>query len=330
MTLSAVNGTITLASLAGLSFITGNGAADPVLVFSGGVADINAALNGLRFAPAANFNGTAQLQLAVDDLGNTGVGGALADSRTIDLFFAAADDGPVPLPDGAAGVTGLVTSVIPTRLEVSASAPIPNDAAENAPVAAVSTGSEWPALNSDATSMAYSPRGGGYENVSPEPAIDWIDRISTLISREQAADMTALVLPRGIGETAPAEIDATAPSAPAADESAALAEVAKLIAEIAASVAPRAPIVPPTANAAAGPAEPFVNSTSPGPDHYGLGVGIAATVVWGAYLAWCSGQAATPALAMAGPVAALDPLAAVQLKTVNRGRKLQSNANATG
>ena len=92
LTLSAVSGTITLASLAGLSFTTGDGAGDTTLVFMGGVADVNAALNGLRFAPAAHFNGAAQLQVAVNDLGNTGAGGAFSDSGSIDIQLAAVND----------------------------------------------------------------------------------------------------------------------------------------------------------------------------------------------------------------------------------------------
>jgi hypothetical protein len=42
------------------------------LSFSGTLADINAALNGLTFHPAGNFSGSADILIQVDDQGNTG------------------------------------------------------------------------------------------------------------------------------------------------------------------------------------------------------------------------------------------------------------------
>jgi len=59
VTLTAANGTMTLASLAGLTFITGDGADDATLVFSGTLANINAALDGLTFNPNAGYDGAA-------------------------------------------------------------------------------------------------------------------------------------------------------------------------------------------------------------------------------------------------------------------------------
>src|SRR6185436_11451872 len=57
VTLTATNGTLTLSGITGLSFTTGDGTADATLVFTGTVANINAALSGMFFAPTANFNG---------------------------------------------------------------------------------------------------------------------------------------------------------------------------------------------------------------------------------------------------------------------------------
>src|SRR5205085_7819006 len=57
VTLAATNGTITLSQTTGLSFTAGDGAADGSMTFSGTLANINAALNGLAFAPVTNFNG---------------------------------------------------------------------------------------------------------------------------------------------------------------------------------------------------------------------------------------------------------------------------------
>src|SRR5262249_8881118 len=53
--------------------------------FQGTQADINAALNGLVFTPAAGFYGTTSLVITTNDLGNTGFGGALEDQDSIPI-----------------------------------------------------------------------------------------------------------------------------------------------------------------------------------------------------------------------------------------------------
>ena len=47
VTLSVTNGTLTLAGTGGLTFSTGDGTSDSSMVFTGTLADVNAALNGL-------------------------------------------------------------------------------------------------------------------------------------------------------------------------------------------------------------------------------------------------------------------------------------------
>jgi hypothetical protein len=83
VTLSASNGSLTLASTVGLTFSAGNGSADGTMTFSGSQSDINAALNGLRFDPSASYVGTANLTIATNDQGNTGTGGPLSDSDSV-------------------------------------------------------------------------------------------------------------------------------------------------------------------------------------------------------------------------------------------------------
>jgi len=46
-------------------------------------ADINAALNGLIFSPAVNFNGVASLQIVTNDKGQAGSGGSAYDTGAI-------------------------------------------------------------------------------------------------------------------------------------------------------------------------------------------------------------------------------------------------------
>ncbi len=82
VTLTATNGTATLSGTAGLT-VVGNGTAS--VTSTGPLSAQNTALNGLSFAPSTGFSGSASLQVAIDDLGNTGSGGALTDSETVSI-----------------------------------------------------------------------------------------------------------------------------------------------------------------------------------------------------------------------------------------------------
>ncbi len=101
MSLSVTNGTITLASTAGLSFSTGDGSADAAMVFSGSAAAINTALDGLSYAPTGGYNGAATLSLTTSDLGATGSGGTLTDTDTVPIQVGAAR-----FQEGVAGFAG--------------------------------------------------------------------------------------------------------------------------------------------------------------------------------------------------------------------------------
>uniref|UniRef100_UPI00286D8556 DUF4347 domain-containing protein n=1 Tax=Sphaerotilus sp. TaxID=2093942 RepID=UPI00286D8556 len=81
--LTSTDGTLTLAGTTGLTFTAGDGVADSTMTLSGRLADINAALNGLAFAPTPGFTGTATLQISSSDLGNSGTGGALTDNEVL-------------------------------------------------------------------------------------------------------------------------------------------------------------------------------------------------------------------------------------------------------
>ena len=65
------------------------------MTFTGTLANLNTALAGLAFQPTANFNGAATLTIATNDQGNTGSGGALADTDTVAITVAAVNDAPV-------------------------------------------------------------------------------------------------------------------------------------------------------------------------------------------------------------------------------------------
>ena len=94
VTLSAASGTLTLNGTAGLAFSVGTGTADAVMTFTGSVAAINAALDGLRFDPAGGFSGSTSFSVDVDDLGNSGTGGAQQASGTAVVNVAFVNSAP--------------------------------------------------------------------------------------------------------------------------------------------------------------------------------------------------------------------------------------------
>src|SRR5205814_7949241 len=104
VTLSATNGTLTLGALTGLTFTSGDGTGDVTMTFRGSLNRINAALDGLVFSPDANFEGTAGVQVAVDDQGNSGWGGALSDSRSVAITVNGVNDAPVNTVPGPQSV----------------------------------------------------------------------------------------------------------------------------------------------------------------------------------------------------------------------------------
>jgi hypothetical protein len=93
VTLSAGKGTLALGSTAGLSNLTGNGSAN--LSFEGTASAIDSALNNLVYLGNPNYNGTDAINLLVNDQGNTGSGGALSDSKTINLTLTSVNDAPI-------------------------------------------------------------------------------------------------------------------------------------------------------------------------------------------------------------------------------------------
>ena len=95
VTLSVNDGALDLASTSGLTFDEEN-----PLIFSGAIADLNAALDGLTFTPAKNFNGTSTLHVVVSDLGYTdpayagGEGIALVATANLAISVTAVNDAP--------------------------------------------------------------------------------------------------------------------------------------------------------------------------------------------------------------------------------------------
>lgn len=100
VTLTATNGTLNLGSTNNISFFNGsNGSA--TFAIRGTVANLNTALDNLRFTPNLNFNGAASVKVDIDDLGNSGANGALTDSKTIGITVSGLNDAPINTVPGS-------------------------------------------------------------------------------------------------------------------------------------------------------------------------------------------------------------------------------------
>jgi len=85
VTVSATNGSVSLTTSSGVTFTQS---------FSGTIADINSALANLTFTPQPDFNGDATIQITIDDLGNTGSGGAKTVQETLYVTVLPVNDAP--------------------------------------------------------------------------------------------------------------------------------------------------------------------------------------------------------------------------------------------
>jgi hypothetical protein len=89
VSLTGYNGTLTLSGTTGLTFNSGDGTADGAMDFTGTVADINTALDGLVFTPDSGFEGAAGFTIGTDDQGNTGLGGIQGDKSAVFISVGA-------------------------------------------------------------------------------------------------------------------------------------------------------------------------------------------------------------------------------------------------
>jgi uncharacterized delta-60 repeat protein len=112
VTLSVTNGTINLASIAGLTLVSGaNGSS--ALTYSGTVNALNTALNnGVTFSPTTNYRGLAQITLTTNDLGNSGSGVALSDTDTLKVHVGALV--VTNLSDSINGDTSSISALVAT------------------------------------------------------------------------------------------------------------------------------------------------------------------------------------------------------------------------
>ena len=72
VSLSVVNGDVTLSSTDGLQLLVGTEARDRAVVWESPVEDASAALKDLTYTPDTGFSGSDTLTAVVSDTGNTG------------------------------------------------------------------------------------------------------------------------------------------------------------------------------------------------------------------------------------------------------------------
>jgi hypothetical protein len=123
VTLSVSQGTLTLGATGGLSFANGDGTTDAAMTFSGTSTDINTALAGLVYAPAANYNGADSLLVTTSDNGSTGVDPGLTggpnderDSDSVAITINSVNDAPAGFDDSATIATRRTRSAPPTSI----------------------------------------------------------------------------------------------------------------------------------------------------------------------------------------------------------------------
>ena len=114
VSLSVSNGTLTLSGTSGLSFSTGTGTGNSAMTFTGTLANINAALNGLTYTPTASYFGSDSLAITTNDLGNTGSGGAKTASSTVAITVSEVNQPPVNTVPGPQSVNENASLVFST------------------------------------------------------------------------------------------------------------------------------------------------------------------------------------------------------------------------
>ena len=81
VTINVTNGDVIL-NTASVTVLSG-ASSSPTITFEGTVADLNTALANLTYSPTTDFNGIGEVEITVDDRGNTGAGGALTATESL-------------------------------------------------------------------------------------------------------------------------------------------------------------------------------------------------------------------------------------------------------
>ena len=159
-------GVFALGQTTNLSFGEGNGtSAAPAMIFSGTLADINAALNGMQFFPANNFTGQAVINISVNDNGNTPGPAMTSKTGTVLINVAQVNQPPyviTPIPTvtvNETSQTGVTTTI---NLSQYIGDPDESNTPPEAPPSLVVFGNSDPTLvtatiNGQILTLTYAP-----------------------------------------------------------------------------------------------------------------------------------------------------------------------------
>ncbi len=117
VTLSATQGTLSLASTANLTFTTGDGTDDAAITFKGKLADVNTAIKSLTYKGKKDFAGADTINFSVSDLGSVGSDGAQVLTKAIAVTVNPVNDAPVGAD--AQAITAEDTAIANGKLPVA-------------------------------------------------------------------------------------------------------------------------------------------------------------------------------------------------------------------
>jgi len=180
VTLTATDGVMSLGGTPGLAFLAGDGSNDAAMTFRGTLTRINGALNNMRFRPDPGFAGVATLTLTTSDLGNTGAGGALADTDVVLITVGAPASVPTPVEQDDTDATLALLE----EQQRAGTQPMPVRAVEEAGLRfeAVAVTSVASADERSHAALTATPAASVDEALAavalPAPLADWTPRIS--------------------------------------------------------------------------------------------------------------------------------------------------------
>ncbi|MFF7709138.1 Ig-like domain-containing protein [Pseudomonas sp. NPDC007930] len=111
VTLTANHGTLNLAQTSGLTLLSGTGLGDSLVTMRGSIAAINAALQGMKFTPVADYNGSAGIAISAND-------GQVTTTSSVAMNIAAVTDG---VPDAVSTSLALPVTFSPLANDTFAS-----------------------------------------------------------------------------------------------------------------------------------------------------------------------------------------------------------------
>ncbi|MCA9093620.1 MAG: hypothetical protein KDA68_09055, partial [Planctomycetaceae bacterium] len=109
VTLSVINGIMTIGTKAGLTFIAGDGTSDKTMTFRGTIPAINNALQGLLYRGNPNYAGSDTLTITTSDLGNFTLpfGPVGTDTDTVAINVTPVNDAPILDNSGTMTLTSI-------------------------------------------------------------------------------------------------------------------------------------------------------------------------------------------------------------------------------